>query len=163
MPDLNLQPAISETELEQLSAVNPAEIRFAAMDLLSRREHSLKELRQKLKRRFDDEELIECEIQRLADENLQSDKRFAESFLRQRLNRGHGPLRIKQDMRQRGIPDSDVAAAIMAEQPDWYSRARDVIERKFGAVPAQDIKEKARRSRFMQYRGFSSDHFRALL
>ena len=144
-------------------AINPADIRRAAMDLLSRREHSRCELRDKLKKRFSDLDLIDQELDRLADENLQSDQRFAGSFLRQRLSRGHGPLRIRQEARQRGISDLEISTAIEAEEPDWCALAEAAYSRKFGIAAADDIKEKSRRNRFMQYRGFALDHYQHLL
>lgn len=152
-----------DADLDQLTAINPADIRFAAMDLLARREHSRRELKQKLKKRFNDEELIETQLDRLVEERLQSDQRFAESFLRQRINRGHGPMRIRQEMRQKGISDSEIGAALDEEQPDWYALAEETYRRKFGDIPPEDIKAKAKRSRFMQYRGFGLDHYQHLM
>lgn len=143
--------------------LDPAHIRIAAMDLLARREHSRRELKQKLKKRFDDEDLIEQQLDRLCEENLQSDSRYAASLLRQRINRGHGPLRIRQEMRQKGISDTELALAMEEESPDWYALAEDTYRRKFGELPPQDIREKAKRSRFMQYRGFGLDHFQHLM
>ncbi len=96
----------------------------------------------------------------LAQENLQSDSRFAESFVRQRFNRGYGPLRIRQEMRQKGLADTEVESAMTAEDYDWHASAERVLKRKYGEALATELKEKARRSRFMQYRGFSADHFR---
>ena len=151
---------MSDDDLDQLTAINPADIRMAAMDLLARREHSRRELKQKLKKRFKDDKLIDEQLDRLAEERLQSDRRFAESFLRQRINRGQGPMRIRQEMRQKGISDSEIDAALEEEQPDWYALAEEVYRRKFGELPPEDIKAKAKRSRFMQYRGFSLEHFR---
>ena len=55
-------------------------IRFKILDLLSRREHSFKELISKLKDRVDSEEKLFEELTRLKEENLQSDERFAESY-----------------------------------------------------------------------------------
>jgi regulatory protein len=143
--------------------VEAADIRLAAMDLLARREHSRSELWLKLKKRFGDDERIHEQLDRLSEENLQSDSRFAESFLRQRIGRGHGPMRIRQEMRQRGIADGDIAAALEAEQPDWCALAEATYRRKFGALPPEDIKARARRSRFMQYRGFGLDQYQHLL
>ena len=133
------------------------------MDLLARREHSRRELKQKLKKRYADEELIEEQLDRLAEEKLQSDTRFAASFLRQRVSRGHGPVRIRQEMRQRGISEVGVREAMEAESPDWFAQAEHTYRRKFGNLPASDIREKSRRSRFMHYRGYSVDHYQHLL
>ncbi|TDG12155.1 regulatory protein RecX [Seongchinamella unica] len=154
---------MSELEFDQLTAINPADIRISAMNLLARREHSRGELKQKLKKRFADDALIDEQLDRLSEENLQSDQRFAESFLRQRISRGHGPLRIRQEMRQRGISDAEISAAIDAERPDWFVLAEQTYHRKFGLHPPADIREKARRNRFMQYRGYTLDHYQHLL
>ncbi len=132
------------------------------MDLLARREHSLVELRRKLSRRFPDNHLIETELDKLAAENLQSDARYAESFVRQRATRGHGPRRLRQEMRDRGLADGEIETALGAVDIDWQGLAAEVYHRKFGAAPPADLKEKARRLRFMQYRGFDGDAIRDL-
>ena len=139
------------------------DIRRAAMDFLARREHSLLELRSKLKRRFADGSLIDEQLSRLAEENLQSDARFAESYVRQRVGRGYGPLRLRAELRERGVSDSDFDAALEAGAVDWHDLALTVLHKKFGAAPPGDMKEKARRVRFMQHRGFATDHYRELM
>ena len=142
---------------------DPAEVRRCAMDLLARREHSRRELKKKLGKRFADLDVIEEQLDRLAAEKLQSDARYAASLLRQRINRGHGPARIRQEMRQKGISETEIGEALEDEQPDWFALAEAAYERKFGGLPAQDIKDMARRDRFMQYRGFASEHYRHLI
>ena len=132
------------------------------MNLLARREHSRGELRAKLCRRFDDATLVEDELQRLADENLQSDARYAESFVRQRVSRGQGPFRIRGEMRQRGLDEAVIAAAIEGADVDWSGLAESVSRRKFGQGPPPDRKSRAQRERFLQYRGFAAEHYRYL-
>ena len=127
------------------------------MDLLARREHSLAELERKLGKRFGDSALLAGVLQGLAGENLQSDARYAESFARQRVSRGYGPLRLRQELRQKGLEDSQVTAALEALAVDWAAVARGVYHKKFGEAPPADLKEKARRMRFMHYRGFDGD------
>jgi len=153
----------SERVVADQEAVNPAEVRLAAMNLLARREHSYKELQRKLFRRFNDREVVEIQVRRLADENLQCDRRFAESFVRQGVFKGHGPVRVRQDLRQRGITETECEQAITACEVDWISLAEEVFAKKFGAMVSADLKEKARRARFMQYRGFYQDHYQHLL
>ena len=46
---------------------------------------------------------------------------------------------------------------------DWFATLAYVLERKYGGIPAADLKEKARRTRFLLYRGFSGDQIRELL
>jgi regulatory protein len=147
----------------EAAAVNPLDVRVAAMNLLARREHSRLELERKLSKRFGDHDVVNEQLDRLAAERLQSDRRYAESFLRQRIDRGHGLLRIRQEMRQKGLPVALIDAALEAESPDWHGLAAETFRRKFGDLPADDIRDKARRSRFMQYRGFELEHYRHLL
>lgn len=154
-----MSESYSPSELERLTAIKPVEVRVAAMDLLARREHSLLELRRKLKRRFDNEDLIERELQRLRDDNLQSDERYADSFLRQRSAKGYGPRRVRHEMREKGLSGAEISNAFDRVEVDWYALAAAVMSKKFGDTPAADIKEKARRIRFMQYRGFNGDHY----
>lgn len=150
-----------DEEAEAVDAViDPADIRLAAMNLLARREHSVWELRRKLKRRFPDGELLDEQLARLAEENLQSDMRFAESYVRQRIERGYGPVRLREELRERGITRSDIALAIDDLDIDWQAHAAEVLKSKFGEQPPADIKEEARRARFMQHRGFTSEHYR---
>lgn len=135
---------------------------MAAMDLLARREHSQRELRDKLQRRFEPE-LVQSVISVLASEGLQSDERFGEAYWRQRSARGYGPLRIRQEMRQRGLSDALIARSEAECDIDWYELLADTAQRKFGDAPAADVKEKARRQRFLMYRGFSPDMIRDVL
>jgi regulatory protein len=143
--------------------INPADIRLAAMNLLARREHSVLELRNKLSRRFSDKLVIDEQLSRLTDEHLQSDARFAESYARQRTSRGYGPVRLREELRERGVSEADVDEAMEELTIDWCALASEVWHKKFGALAPQDIKEQARRVRFMQYRGFKADHYQRLL
>ena len=102
---------------------NPADIRLSAMNLLARREHSLRELHLKLQRRFGNDPLVASEIQRLAAENLQSNTRYAQSYCRQRALRGFGPLRVRKEMRDRGLTDLEIEEAFEAVELDWNAIA----------------------------------------
>jgi regulatory protein len=126
------------------------------MDLLARREHSYRELLQKLALRFAAADLVRAELDRLRDERLQSDQRFAESYLYSRAQRLYGPQRIKAELRERGVADDIVADVFAQSGIDWSENQRKLLLTKFGSKPAADFKEKAKRLRFLQYRGFSS-------
>jgi regulatory protein len=52
---------------------------------------------------------------------------------------------------------------VLAEGQDWAQRARDTRRRKFGEAPPADWAERGRQARFLQYRGFSTDHIRSAL
>jgi regulatory protein len=148
---------------KQDEVFTPARIRSAAMDLLTGREFSRVELTKKLAKRFDSDPAIDAELDRLQDEGLQSDQRFTDAFLRSRVYRGHGLTRIRMDIRQKGIKDDLFNAAVEESETDWFSLARDVAERKFGHSQATEQKDKAKRMRFLQYRGFSFDQIKYAL
>jgi len=148
---------------QDVEEINPADIRLAAMNLLARREHTIRELRQKLKRRFPDAELVDNELSRLSDENLQSDARFAESFVFERSNRGYGLMRVQQEMREKGLSDSEISVAVKNAEIDWAAIAQDVYKKKYGDLPASDLNDKAKRVRFMQYRGFDREDYQRFL
>lgn len=134
-----------------------SELRFAAMNLLARREHSRQELERKLSARCSNNALLAQVLDQLVEQGLQSEQRFAEAFVRSRITRGQGLYRIQQELRQRGVDDSVTGVALEEAEIDWFELARETALRRFGGMPVKDPKERAKRMRFLQYRGFSSD------
>ena len=80
-----------------------AEIYNKALDLLSRREHSRKELYLKLTKRFESKEDINFNLDRLEEKNLLSDSRFAEEYVQARRKKGFGPIKISAELEKRGV------------------------------------------------------------
>lgn len=136
--------------------------RQAAIGLLARREYSARELQLKLRASQPEEAIAEA-IESLQAQGLQSDQRFASTWLRHRLLQGYGPQRIQQELRQKGIADELLRSCLQDEAIDWFAQASEVFQRKFGRRPPKDAKEKAKAMRFMQYRGFTSDQIRHVL
>ncbi len=133
------------------------------MDLLARREHSQGELLQKLLRRFPARQaFIDDEIAVLRGEGLQSDARLAESFLRSRAGSGQGPLKIRSEMKRKGLSDAVIADAFGGCSVDWFERLDAVARRKFGDNPPASARERAKRGRFLQQRGFSYEEIGTL-
>ncbi len=132
------------------------------MELLARREHSRRELAAKLKRHHPDAALIERVLSGLEAERAQSDDRFVSEYVRQRSEKGYGPLRIQQELRQRGITAPESVRAAF-EGVDWAGLAVRVRHKKFGRAIPRAAAERARQTRFLEYRGFSADHIRQAL
>ncbi len=133
------------------------EVLQKACDYLARREHSRKELQRKLAQRCGDMALIDALLETMASEGLQSDERFAESFVHHRLNMGHGPCKIQQELKQRGVEVHLIDATLYHNKNDWFSTARAVRQKRFGNAPPGNIKDKAKQSRFLYSRGFNSE------
>ena len=134
------------------------------MRQLARREHSRVELVRKLSVDFAAEAvLIERVLDQLVAEGLQSDTRFAEAFVASRIRRGQGPQRIRRELTERGIDVELIQHTLTTAEVDWCALALSVSTQKFGRKSAEDWPERARRARFLQYRGFGADEIQAIL
>ena len=128
-----------------------------AVSLLARREHSQAELRAKLAKADFDTDQIDQTLEQLSQSDIQSDARFAENYLRYRAQRGYGSQKIKLELKQRGL-DNDVISTVIAESElDWFELANAARLKKFGETPPENINERMKQQRFLQYRGFSHD------
>lgn len=131
-----------------------------ALGLLSRREHSRRELKRKLVSRGAEAGEVEQALDRLGAQDLQSDPRFAEVLVRSRISQGHGPIRIQAELRQHGIAEDAARAALDAEPVDWELLALDLCRRRF-RTPASGQAERHKRAQFLLRRGFPATVARA--
>ncbi|WP_346795628.1 regulatory protein RecX [Halomonas sp. Bachu 37] len=140
--------------------------REQAIMLLARREYSRAELEQRLGAKGHPGDEIDACLDELVDKGLQSDTRFAESFVRSRVARGQGPIRIRTELFQRGISQSLAQDAIAEveerEGVDWFDLAATTLARRF-STPGDSPREYARRQRFLASRGFDFDQIRHAL
>ncbi|TBU94740.1 recombination regulator RecX [Phytopseudomonas dryadis] len=132
-------------------------VRHAAMDLLARREHGRVELARKLRQRGASDEHIDTALDRLGEEGLLSEARYLESFVSYRARSGHGPLRIREELVQRGLARADVDQALRDSGIDWREALRETWQRKFAGELPRDARERARQGRFLGYRGYPMD------
>jgi len=128
------------------------ELRARALRLLARREHSRKELERKLSPHAESSEALHALISELETKNQLSEMRFTEERARQ-LSRKYGAARIRQDLKSKGVGEELVEH--VSSEGD-LERARAILERKY-RQPATTREERAKRMRFLQSRGFSSD------
>ena len=140
---------------------SPGELRARALRLLARREHGRAELEQKLAAAGFDTEVAAGAVEELAEEGLQSDRRFVESFVQSRISQGKGPLRIHADLGQRGIAAVLVDEVLEQTGEDWSALAREARAKKFGRPRPAEFRDKARQMRFLQYRGFEPEQIQA--
>ena len=187
------------------SELTEAALKERALRLLATREHSRFELRRKLMRgtpsrsrllrgrasnkRADSsasdsagsssssriDAWVDAVINDLVRHGLLSDERFAESFVRRGIDRGHGPLKIRAGLRSRAVPDDIIDDALTFSDDFWLDRARAAQTKRFGNDGSNDCdngggtgehdadhapanrSEWARRARFLAARGFASD------
>lgn len=138
--------------------------RLVAMDALARREHSRHELYIRLKSRCGDSlDILQRVLDDLEEDGLLSDRRFAEAYIRSRISRGQGAVRIRHELRNKGVAEALIEESLAAAEIDWCQLATDVAVRRFGAEGPADYVERAKRMRFLQQRGFSGDEIRVAL
>lgn len=141
---------------------SPESARRYALGLLARRDFGSAELITKLTVKGYTPEAAAEAVAALQEERLLDDARSLEAFVRAHAARGQGPMRIRQELTGRGFPAADIEAALESG-PDFVALCREVRQRKFGARPPGSWAEKGKQARFLQYRGFSSDHIRLAL
>ena len=130
----------------------PKAIRLKIMDFLSRREHSSKEIYQKMSTKVESKEMLLESIEELQRDGLLSDERFAESYFQSRKRRGFGPLRIKSELIQRGVKENLFYS--LEKEIDWSSNALDALKKKLNGKAPEETKEILKLKNFLNYRGF---------
>jgi regulatory protein len=146
-----------------LAADDPAAARLVALRLLNRRDYCETELTTRLVERGAGQETAAAVVADLGRERLVNDERYAEHYVAWHASRGQGPLRIAQDLRERGVAGALVERAVDATSASWRERCQKLRRRRFSDLPPEEWKERARQARFLQYRGFTADQVRAAL
>lgn len=132
-----------------------------ALGLLARREHSRRELKQKLERGGFARDESAVALERLGDQGYQDDDRFAASLFRSRAGQGYGPARIRAELRSQGVSDATIRELMENNDIDWHDLAASQLRRRYGG-PSADPAERARRAQFLLRRGFAAATVRGL-
>jgi regulatory protein len=151
--------------LDPVRAADSNAAHTAAIALLAGRDHSTADISRKLEQRGYSSEAVAAALTRLVQANTLDDARYGQNFARYRSRRGQGPARIRNDLRRSGLKDEQIDLAVKSgeEVPDFIGLASQARSRKFGSDLPKDWKDRAKQARFLQYRGFSTDHIRAVL
>jgi len=144
-------------------AADAAACQRTAVELLARREHSRLELERKLASRGFPAAVIAPALDALERSGVLAAHRFTESFIRSRLAKGKGPVRIRAELAERGVAQDEAAELLRGPDIDWLATVRAVRRKRFGADAPRDFKERARQARFLEYRGFTAEQVRAAL
>jgi regulatory protein len=138
---------------EKAQSDNVVELRARALRLLARREHTRQELESKLSPHAGSSEELKGLLSGLKQKNQLSEERYAEERARQ-LSRKYGAARIRQDLKAKGVSEELISRFSSSENE--MQKAKEILERKY-RTPAATRQEKAKRMRFLQSRGFSSE------
>ena len=153
---------LTEGELEGLkddSLKDKAYMR--TLDLVSRRPRSEWELRDYMKRKGYDEEIVEATLNKLSNLDLINDKDFARRWIEnRRLLKSTSNRRLVQELRQKHIADEIIEEVMVADPADEVEMLKELVERKRRQAKYHDDQK------LMQYlarQGFSYDDIRSAL
>ena len=141
-------------------AMKPS-LKGRALRLLSQRDHSRKELEQKLKPHEETPGELAEALDFLAAKDFINEKRVAESVVNRRSTK-LGAARVRQELMAKGLPADDIADAVQAMRGTEFERALVVWRKKFGAPPS-DASERGKQVRFMVSRGLAAEVVRRVV
>lgn len=141
-------------------AMKPS-LKGRALRLLSQREHSRKELEQKLKPHEETPGELAEALDFLAAKDFINEKRVVESVVNRRSSK-LGAARVRQELMAKGLPVDDIAEAVETMRGTELERALVVWRKKFGAPPS-DASERAKQVRFLVSRGFAAEVVRRVV
>ena len=151
----------SKSHEDEDAAATLKRLRLTAVRTLTRRDYGTAELQRKLEQKGFAAAQVREVLSALSREGLLNDNRLAESAVRQHVGRGHGPVRIRAELRMQGLPTEGIEAGLRSIEVNWAQLARDVRCKRFGTGLPRTPAERAKQGRFLQYRGFDSEQIRA--
>ena len=134
-----------------------------ALGLLTRREHSRRELARKLALRGVEAVDAQAAIDKLAAAGWQDDVRFAESLVRSRAAAGYGPAYIRAELGTHALASEAVAAALGSFDGDWVGNACELLRRRYPAAWTGDRTARHKALDALLRRGFSMEQAKAAL
>lgn len=136
-------------------------LKTRALGYLARREHSRLELEKKLAPHAETPEELSSVLDGLEQRGFLSAARLVEQIVHTRKGR-FGSLRIAQELREKGIEENLIIAALPDLREGEQHRAHEVWRKKFGVMPA-DARDFGRQTRFLLGRGFRPEVVRRVL
>lgn len=164
-----LQHAATPSSNQPLElVVDPAKKEFnelfaRGVRLLAMREHSVKEITNKLLDKSDKSDLVHAVVDELLSNKYLSDERFTESYIRARGNRGFGPVKIRSELNAKGVSSALIQQHLNESSEFWLDIATTQYQKKYGEAPVGDYHAWTKRARFMQSRGFTTEHIHIAL
>ncbi|WP_440892848.1 regulatory protein RecX [Aeromonas dhakensis] len=149
-----VEPA-EPTFAEQLAAA-----RAYAMRSLARRESAESELARRLRQQGYQEEVIEAVLDYCRGYNWVNDERYGAMAVRAGAAKGHGPIKIRFDLRRKGLDDGQIDAAFEQPELDWFELALELLERRANLADLTDFKLRMKWLKYLLGRGFSQDQAR---
>ena len=137
-----------------------AAARAFAMRSLARRESAESELAKRLRLQGFNEEVIEAVVEYCRGYNWVNDDRYGAMAVRAGATKGHGPIKIRFDLRRKGLDDMQIDAAFDQPELDWFELAFALLERRARVADLGDFKLRMKWLKYLLGRGFTQDQAR---
>lgn len=137
-----------------------------AFQLLARRNHTRQELMQKLSCSLSetiDSDEVNAALDYIESLGLLDHADFALHYVYYRASRGVGPLKIRYELKKKGLNPEEIQVALQHKEVNWEDNLRILHEKKFKAQIPSDIKEREKQRRFLLSRGFPDSMIQQLL
>ncbi|MBM7556027.1 RecX family transcriptional regulator [Halanaerobacter jeridensis] len=138
----------------------------AAFNLLSYRQRSTQELKERLLRKDYGIEIVNQVIHVLNKLEYLDDKEFATSWIKDRITKGYGPYRIRRQLKEKGV-DTNIIEECLAEEYDSqleYDLAAELAAKKRSRYNDEDYHERRYKlSKVLERKGFSFETINLVL
>ena len=154
---------IDEEDFEELKEeIEQRRAWLSALDLISIRSHSQKELIQKLRRKYS-QNAAEAAAQKAAELGLVDDMAFAEMYAKELIERKkYGISRVKNELRLKGISSHIIESVLFSLDIDGKESIISLVEKKYSRKLA-DEKGRKQVIAALQRRGFSYSDIKSAL
>lgn len=134
----------------------------AALDYLAYKPRTEQEVRRKLRKKDVPSFVVEDVVARLYELDYLDDESYAHDYAHNRFSsKGYGPIRIRRELKERGIDRSLAEAAVdeLFAEEDATAAAREHAEKRWSRVAGEDDprRRKQKMYRYLRRRGFTSD------
>ena len=134
---------------------NFSKAKAKALDALSRRAMSIKELRDKLLEKGFDPSIADMAVDDLIDLGYLDDAAFAALYAEQAIDgKGWGKRKVKYELLQKGVDGAVISEVLEAFDTPPYERMAELLQMKYGSLDVSDRKQKERAARFLASKGY---------
>lgn len=158
--DLKIDMEIDDNFIENVLKEEEArKVINSALNFLSYRQRSEREIAQKLKEKGYEEVYIQRAISYCKEQGFIDDEVFAISFIKDKQNLNNlGQYRIKRELMQKGISENIIEAVLIEDINLEYERALEIATKKYLSYKDDDRNKIYRKlGGFLQRKGYSFD------
>lgn len=140
-----------------------AAARAFAMRSLARRESAESELANRLRKQGFNDEVIGAVLDYCRGYHWVDDERYGAMAVRAGAAKGHGPIKIRFELRRKGLSDAQIEHAFEQPELDWFELASELLQRRARPSELEEFKLRMKWLKYLLGRGFNQDQARYAL